>query len=95
MLTESKIRNAAPGWYDSNYCEPSDIREIQQHGCPSGAYIYDKALETMADHGDEVLAYIRKTSGKLPNPPQDISWSDLAEFYLSHAVELWANQFEV
>ena len=44
----------------------------------------------MHDMGDEVLDYLENTQGELPVPPQGCSWSGMAVFYLSCAVELWA-----
>lgn len=77
----------------------ADIQAIQQGGCASGAYMpavtYWQALETMDLYGDDVLAYIEDALGELPPTPHDASWSQLACFYLSHAVELWCWQFDL
>ena len=54
------------------------------------AVTYYQALATMAEHGDDVLEYIEDTLGEIPAPKAGESWSGLAVFYLSMAVELWA-----
>ncbi len=86
-----------PEWIDPAI-SPYEVAAIVQGGCASGAYMpavtYYKALETMADHGDDVLQYIEDALGELPQPPRDTSWSGLAVFYLSTAVELWASSVE-
>lgn len=72
---------------------PADIAAVLQGGCSSGSYMpaveYYTAAQTMAKHGDDVLDYIESRTGQLPTPPSDISWSRLACFYLSEAVELF------
>lgn len=82
-----------PAWIDQDIC-PSTITSIYQGGCASGAYMpavtYYQALRTMADHGDDVLQYIQDSIGELPHPAADESWSGMACFFLSYAVELWA-----
>jgi len=86
-----------PAWIDQDI-SPCDVAAIMQGGCASGAYMpavtYYTASQTMATHGDEVLDFIQDSIGELPTPPQDISWSGLAVFYLSYAVELWASGIE-
>ena len=89
-----------PDWITTN--QPlgiTDIQAIQQGGCASGAYMpavtYYTASQTMAVHGNDVLDYIQEQLGELPAPPQDTSWSGMAVFYLSYAVELWAMQFDL
>jgi len=71
---------------------PADIAAVLQSGCDSGAYMpsceYYTAAQTMSRHGDAVLQYLEDMTGELPTPPSDISWSQLACFYLSRAVEL-------
>lgn len=70
------------------------VAAIKQGGCASGAYMpavtYHKAAETMAEHGDDVLQYIEDTYDEIPAPRPGESWSGLAVFYLSLAVETWA-----
>ncbi len=86
-----------PAWISSDL-SPYEVAAIVNGGCASGAYMpavtYHKALETMAEHGDDVLQYIEDALGDLPQPPRDTSWSGLAVFYLSTAVELWASSVE-
>ena len=72
---------------------PADIAAINQGGCASGAYMpavtYFQAVETMSEHGDDVLQYIQDQYGEIPKPKDDESWSGIACFYLSLAVELF------
>ena len=72
---------------------PADIAAVIQGGCDSGAYMpaceYQTANKTMSEHGDDVLQYLEDMTDELPTPPSDISWSQLACFYLSRAVELF------
>ena len=86
-----------PAWIEQDI-SPSNIAAICQGGCASGAYMpavtYHTAAETMAAHGDDVLQYIQNVLGELPQPNADESWSGLAVFYLSTAVELWASGAE-
>lgn len=86
-----------PEWIEYNLT-PMDIASICQGGCASGSYMpavtYHKAKKTMFDYGDEVLDYIEKIGGELPNPfdqYEGVSWGGMACFYLSYAVELWAS----
>lgn len=83
-----------PAWIEQDI-SPADVAAIIQGGCDSGAYMpavtYYRALATMAEHGVEVLQFIEDCWGELPTPPKDTSWSGLACFYLSTAVELWAS----
>ena len=75
------------------------MKAVQTGGCDSGAYMpavtYYYAEQTMADHGDAVLEYIKERAGELPPPPEGSSWFDMAVFYLSYAVELWCCQFNL
>ena len=85
-----------PEWIDQDAMSTlGDLVSVQQGGCGSGAYMpavtYWQAIQTMAEHGDEVFQYIQDALGELPTPNNDISWSGLACFYLSYAVELWAS----
>ena len=83
-----------PAWIEQDICAMT-IASICQGGCASGAYMpavtYHKAIDTMTDHGDEVLQYIQDSYGELPAPRSDDSWSGMACHYLSAAVELWAS----
>jgi hypothetical protein len=82
-----------PAWIEQDIC-PATIASIAQGGCNSGAYMpavtYHSALRTMAECGDDVLQYINDQISELPAPSADESWSGMACFYLSTAVELWA-----
>ena len=74
-----------------------DVAAIVQGGCDSGAYMpavtYHKAIETMAEHGDDVLAYVEDAL----DPMLDVSgmsWGGVACHFVSCAVELWASSVE-
>ncbi len=87
-----------PDWITQEL-DIADIQAIQQGGCNSGAYMpavtYWQAKETMNEWGDDVLQFIEDQYGELPQPEHGESWSGLATFYLSIAVELWAGQFDL
>ena len=82
-----------PAWITDDIT-PYDLTSINVYGCESGAYrpaaIPELAEKTMAEHGKDVLDFIRDRCGKLPEPPTSLSWGEMAAFYLSHAVERWA-----
>ena len=86
-----------PDWIDQDITG-TDIASILQGGCASGAYMpavtYYTAAQTMAQHGDDVLQYIEDALGELPDVPKDTSWSGIAVFFLSFAVEFWASSVE-
>ena len=86
-----------PRWIDQDI-SPSTVAAIYQGGCNSGAYMpavtYYTASNTMNEHGDDVLDYIEENLGELPEVPKASSWSGIACFYLSYAVELWASETE-
>lgn len=92
------ITKATPSWIEGRL-EFYDIESIQQGGCASGAYMpavtYYIAKQTMNDYGDDVLQYIEDNIGELPKVPDGESWGGIAVFFLSYAVELWANQFDI
>lgn len=87
-----------PHWIESNI-SPNDVAAICEGGCASGAYMpavtYHQAIKTMSEHGDDVLQYIQDSLGILPQPKPDESWSGMACFYLSCAVEIWASDAEL
>lgn len=82
-----------PAWIEQDIT-PSTIASIVQGGCASGAYMpavtYYQALQVMAEHGDDVLGHIEGVLDGLPAPKAGESWSGLACYYLSIAVEMWA-----
>jgi hypothetical protein len=82
-----------PEWIEFDIT-PYDVAAIVQGGCDSGAYMpavnYYHANKVMSEHGDDVLWYIEQYADELPTPPKGSSWSRMAVFYLSYAVELWA-----
>ena len=86
-----------PAWIEE--LSPSDIAAINQGGCESGAYMpavtYSTAVETMSQHGDEVMEYLNWNDYfEAPTPPSDASWSQRCCFFLSVAVELWCQSHE-
>ena len=91
--TEWKV----PQWIDQEIT-PSTVAAILQGGCESGSYMpavtYYQADKTMSEYGDNVLEYIEESLGEIPQPKNAISWSGMAVFYLSTAVELWASGIE-
>lgn len=82
-----------PRWIDSDITV-ADLDAITYGGCESGAYMpavtYYRALDTMREHGDDIMDYIETELGEIPAPREPISWSGMACYYLSLAVELWA-----
>ena len=73
------------------------VRDLVYGGCISGMYMpavtYREALSTMAEHGDDVLEYLRDSIGNfwpLLSLSDDDSWSFIASKVLSAAVEEWA-----
>ena len=97
---ETEVRDLGiyvPQWIEQDLTI-YDVDSIIQGGCASGAYmpavVYHKATQTMAAHGDDVLQYIEDSYGELPQPQPVESWSGIAVFYLSTAVELFAYGLE-
>lgn len=88
-----------PDWVDSDLTG-EDIEAIQQGGCASGAYMpavtYSTARDVMNDHGDDVLQFIEDYGcDHFFQLPSGTSWSGIAVHFLSIAVELWAQMFEI
>lgn len=85
-------------WIDTDM-KGHDIEAIQYGGCASGAYMpavtYYKAAKIMAKHGNDVLEYIEDCCGELPQVTRCESWDDITVFFLSYAVDLWADTWEV
>lgn len=77
----------------------AELQAIQGGGCASGAYMpavtYHTAIEIMSNHSIEVFDYIESKFGEIPQPQKITSWSGLAVFYLSLAVEEFANSFNL
>ena len=90
-----------PSWlkYMGEIDSIAEMKDIQQGGCASGAYMpavtYRTALETMHLYGDNITNYLIDRLGKLPVHTGIRSWSELAVFYVSFAVELWAGQYDL
>jgi hypothetical protein len=82
-----------PEWIEQDICAMT-IASICNGGCASGSYMpavtYHIASREMAQHGDAVLDYILDYLGDIPAPDKNESWTGMACFYLSTAVELWA-----
>ena len=89
-----------PDWIDQSIAVET-VAAILQGGCASGSYMpavtYHDAAEIMSEFGDNVLDFLNYELGETPAPMQGESWSGLACFYLSCAVELWAEnvRFEI
>lgn len=73
---------------------PADVAAILKGGCESGSFMpavtYWSAKAAMHRWGDEIFAYISERLDDVPAPETCESWSGLACFYVSTAVELWA-----
>jgi len=86
-----------PRWIEQDIT-PCDVAAICSGGCASGAYMpavtYWQALETMNEHGDDIIEWIIEGYDSLPFSKELLNWSQLAVFYLSVAVELWASSVE-
>jgi hypothetical protein len=89
-----------PDWIDQDIT-PNDVAAIVQGGCASGAYMsavtYRQALETMNEHGDDVMQYIEDSGIAEAMDVENIvseSWSGIAVYFLSVAVETWAQTIE-
>jgi len=86
-----------PPWIDQDIT-PCDVAAVIQGGCNSGAYMpavtYWQAMETMAEHGDNVLDFIEDALGEIQYPDCSTSWAGLACHFLSVAVELWCSGVE-
>ena len=91
------VQQQQPDWIEYEL-EQYDIEAINQGGCASGAYMpavtYYKANKMMAEYGDEVFEMIEEAYQEIPQPPKGTSWTEMAVFYLSIAVELWCHQFD-
>lgn len=94
VITEYCDSVTIPEWIDGDMTLHG-IDAIYEGGCASGAYmpavVYHEARQTMSAHGDDVLQFIEDQYGDLPAVPRGESWSGIAVFYLSIAVELWAS----
>ena len=94
ILNRTTAQGSQPEWI-TQALSPYDIAAINQGGCASGAYMpavtYYDARQVMAEYGDDVLQYIEDAYGELPQPARDESWSGIAVFYLSCAVELFCS----
>jgi hypothetical protein len=85
-----------PRWIAQDI-DTAQVAAIVEGGCASGAYMpavtHHEALATMTEHGDDVFDFLDGACGLIPEPVwrQRLSWSALACFYLSLAVEDWAS----
>ena len=76
----------------------SFVRDLSEYGCAGGTYMpavtYYDAKQTMTEHGDDVIEYIDDRLGEIPAVPKDErdSWCRTCVWYLSLAVELWAQE---
>jgi hypothetical protein len=78
--------------------DTEELAAIIQGGCASGAFMpavsYYTATRIMSDHGDDILNYIDSVYGEIPSPQSGESWSGMAVYYCSMAVELWCSEQE-
>lgn len=96
---ETAVTTAFPDFEIPEWIEQDisfyDVQNIIEGGCASGAYMpavtYFKANKTMSQHGNDVLQYLEDNLGEIPTPKKIDSWTGLAVYYLSSAVELWAS----
>lgn len=81
-----------PAWIEE--ISPCQIASVNQGGCASGAYMpavtYSSAIQTMSEHGDNVLQFLADHDS-MPAIHSAISWSGIACLYLATAVELWCS----
>lgn len=91
--------NDQPHWLESmGGIDLEDVQPVIQGGCASGAFMpavtYHQASETMRTNGNDILEYIEDQLGEIPQPNKGETWSGMAVFYCSMAVELWCGQFD-
>ena len=88
------LADGVPSWIVDQEITGRELEAIIQGGCASGAYMpavtYHQAIETMSEHGNDILQYIDDNYGETPTVPEGESWQGINCFYLSLAVELWA-----
>jgi hypothetical protein len=89
-----------PPWWPSCDLSIAEISGIQFGGCAGYAYMavcdHASACDHMGIHGDEVLSYLDDIFGETPAIPAGYSsWSGLATYYLSLAVECYVSQYNV
>jgi len=90
-----------PQWIEQDIT-PYDVAAICQGGCDSGAYMpavtYYQALQTMNEHGDDIMDYLDNFESAeyyIQNIPGEYRyWSGIAVYFVSLAVELWASSVE-
>ena len=84
-----------PPWIAADIT-PSDLEAMQHEELEKtslwSGQVQPVAQETMAEHGSDVLNFITDRCGSLPEPPENTPWSDMAAFYLRHAVNQWAHE---
>ena len=88
-------RLTVPDWIDQDITA-QDIMAIMQGGCASGAYMpacsYWQAMQTMNEHGDDVLQYIDDADcNRFVADLNELSWGGMACHILSIAIEIWAS----
>ena len=84
-----------PSWITADI-PPADLAAIHRENLENtnvwGSRVAPVAQETMAEHGSDVLNFITDRCGRLPEPPENTAWRDMATFYLRHAVSQWADE---
>jgi hypothetical protein len=73
------------------------LRWVTLKGCASGLYMPSiesyTARVTMGEHGEDVIEYLlnHTCEDKIPALPTTVEgWGEIASFYLTQAIELWA-----
>ena len=89
LQTDTLDDISIPPWIEQDIT-PSTVAAIV-HGGKQHDLCRLVSPRLMAEHGDDVLQFIKDEIGELPQPARDESWSGIAVYYLSHAVELWAS----
>lgn len=78
--------------------ELDELLAIRQGGCASGAFMpavtYRTAMRIMGVYGDEIMEYVEDQLSEITLPSGE-SWSGLAVYMVSRAVELWCGQFDL
>ena len=89
-----------PRWIEASRFEGEltdvldELKAITEGGCSSGAYMpavtYYDAIQTMANHGDEVYEFIHSCGFEPTDGMDSGSWGTTCCHVMSLAVELWA-----
>lgn len=84
-----------PIWARGMEWRGEDVRCVAEYGCAGGTYpqavIWNDAIETMGEFGEEIFEYLEDTFGAVPEPASGMSWGGMAVHFVSTAVQLWAS----